>query len=63
MPSTFALSPATAAAIEVIGATVVATTNSPGRADEPAVEGVVFEPQAANTTASSGTTTTTDLFT
>jgi hypothetical protein len=63
MPFTCALSPATAEAIEVIGATVVATTSPPEGADELEAEVAAFEPQAANITANNGTTTATDFFT
>ena len=63
MPLTCALSPATAAAIEVIGATVVATTSWPDGADAPESDGVPFEPQAASSAVNNGTATATDLFT
>jgi hypothetical protein len=48
---------------EVIGATVVATMSPPAGADEPEVEGVEFEPQAAKSTANNGTSAPTVLFT
>jgi hypothetical protein len=57
------LSPATAAAIEVIGATVVATISPPEGADELEADVAAFEPQAVKSTANNGTTTATDFLT